>query len=126
MKYFLFLFLMAITLPISAQTTDEPEWEMKQYYMVLLTKGPNRSQDSATAADLQIRHLQNIDSLYNIGKIEVAGPFGDDGNLRGIFIFDVETEKEVLDLLETDPAIRAGRLSYEVHPWWTAKGVCFD
>lgn len=96
------------------------EEQIRKYYFVMLTRGTNRSQDSATAAKLQEGHLANINRLYKEGKIKVAGPFGDNGNWRGIFIFDCETEEEVKKLLDTDPMIAAGRLAYEVHPWYTA------
>jgi uncharacterized protein len=64
--------------------------------------------------------MANIRKLYAEGKLKVAGPFGDDGNWRGIFIFDCETKEEVENLLKTDPAIAAGRLAYELHPWYTS------
>ena len=58
------------------------------------------------------------------GKLQIAGPFGDEGEWRGIFIFDVQTEAEVKELLKNDPAIQSGRLIYEIHPWWSDKGSC--
>ncbi len=94
--------------------------KIKQYWFVMLTKSSNRTQDSATAAKIQDGHMANITSLYNAGKLKVAGPFGDDGDWRGIFIFDCETKEEVEKLLATDPAVVAGRLAYDIHPWWTA------
>ena len=93
---------------------------IKQYWFVMLTKGNNRIQDSATAAKIQEGHMANITNLYNAGKLKVAGPFGDDGDWRGIFIFDCETKEEVEKLLATDPAVIAGRLAYDIHPWYTA------
>ncbi len=96
------------------------ENRVKQFWFVLLTKGNNRTQDSVTAAKIQEGHMANITRLYNDGKIKVAGPFGDDGNWRGIFIFDAATKEEVDTLLTTDPATSSGRLSYEIHPWWTS------
>lgn len=45
---------------------------MKQYYFVMLTKGANRSQDSATVAAIQKAHLENIERLSNEGKIIIA------------------------------------------------------
>lgn len=86
----------------------------------MLLKGSNRNQDSATTAKLQKGHLDNMDTLYNRGKLKVAGPFGDGGNWSGIFIFDCDTKEEVETLLKTDPAIAAGRLSYDLRPWYTA------
>ena len=96
--------------------------EMKQYFLVLLKRGPIRNHDSTTAAKLQAGHLANIDRLYNEGKIDLAGPFGHDGDLRGIFVFNCETYDEVMMHCSSDPAIKAGRLAVEIYPWWCAKG----
>jgi uncharacterized protein YciI len=101
-----------------SQTNIEDEYQMKQYFMVFLTKGINRTQDSVTVAKIQEGHLDNITRLFNEKKIVLAGPFLDNGTYRGIFIFDVATEEEVKQLLQTDPAIKAGRLGYEIHPWY--------
>lgn len=114
---------------VSAQNasgeSEAKEYEYKNYYFVLLTKGPTRTQDSTTAMQIQKGHMDNIERLVKEGKIQVAGPFLDNGEWRGIFIFDVATKEEVEQLLQTDPAISSGRLAYEIHPWMTAKGVCF-
>jgi uncharacterized protein YciI len=48
----------------------------------------------------------------------LAGPFLDDGDIRGIYIFNVETVEEAQKLTETDPAIQAGSLVMELHPWY--------
>lgn len=48
----------------------------------------------------------------------MAGPFMDDGDIRGIYIFNVKTIEEAQALTETDPAIKAGRLIMELHPWY--------
>ena len=102
------------------QAAKAPEDGIRQYWFVMLRKGENRTHDSATAAKIQAGHMANITSLYNAGKLKVAGPFGDDGDWRGIFVFDCATKEEVEKLLVTDPAISAGRLAYDIHPWWTA------
>lgn len=101
------------------------EDNLKPYYMVLLKKGPNRDQDSVTAARIQKEHLENINRMAESGKLNIAGPFLDDGELRGVFVFDSNSEEEVRRMVEADPAVRAGRLSYEIHPWMTQKGTCF-
>lgn len=98
-----------------------PKEQIRQYWFVLLTKGENRSQDSATAAGIQKAHLENINRLYNEGKIKVAGPFGKNGNgWQGVFIFDCPTREEVEQLLQTDKAVSSGRLKFEILPWYTA------
>ncbi|MBI2729762.1 MAG: hypothetical protein HYX40_03260 [Sphingobacteriales bacterium] len=114
------LFAIAGTAQQTAKKEKNPEEQIRKYYLVMLLKGTNRSQDSVTAAKLQEGHMANIGRLYKEGKLKVAGPFGDDGNWRVIFIFDCETEEEVKKLLDTDPAIAAGRLAYDIHPWYTA------
>ncbi len=102
-----------------------PEFNIKQYYFVMLTRGENANKiDSLKLNQLMIGHLNNIKKMVKEGKLLIAGPFGDDGNWRGIFIFDVKTEEEVADLLKNDPAIQAGRLAYEIHPWWAEPGSC--
>lgn len=133
MKYIIY-FLFSLTIYNTAngqnkteKTFKDGEYIMKQYYFVMLTKGERRNEitDTAIINKLQAGHLANIGKLAKAGKILVAGPFGDDGNWRGIFIFDCETKEEVEKLLNTDPAIAAGRLAYEIHPWWTAKNAVF-
>jgi len=115
----LLLFMLTFRSAFSQQE-KKPEDQIRQYWFVMLTAGGNRNQDSATAAKIQQGHMANINRLYNDGKLKVAGPFGDEGKWIGIFIFDCETKEEVEQLLKTDPAIPAGRLNYEIHPWWTA------
>lgn len=95
---------------------------MKQYWFVMLMRGPNRNQDSAAVAKIQEGHMANIIRMANEGKCIMAGPFGDDGNWRGILILDVKDMDAVKKEVEQDPAIKAGRLTYEAHPWWTEKG----
>ncbi len=109
--------------PVLLQKDKEvKEGEMKQYFLVLLKRGPVRNQDSTTAAEMQKAHLANIDRLYQEGKIDLAGPMGHDGDLRGIFVFNCATYEEVLMHCSTDPAIKAGRLIVEIYPWWAGKG----
>ncbi len=105
----------------------EKKYEMKQYYFVMLVKKKDREEitDTNELNRIQAGHMANITRLAEAGKIIVAGPFGDDTNWRGIFIFDCKTQEEVENLLKTDPAIAQGRLDYKIHPWWTAKNCVF-
>jgi uncharacterized protein YciI len=114
----LIMLLPFFIIPVLAQSDMEQEFQMKQYFMVFLKSGLNRNQDSITVAKIQEGHLNNISRLFNEKKIVLAGPFLDDGLYRGIFIFDVATQDEVIQLLKTDPAVKSGRLGYEIHPWY--------
>jgi uncharacterized protein YciI len=90
---------------------------LKKYVMAFLKAGPNRSGDSTTRAQLQKAHMDNIQRMADEGKLMVAGPFLDNQPLRGIYIFNVETLEEAKALTETDPAVKAGSLVMELHPW---------
>jgi uncharacterized protein len=99
---------------------------MTTYYFCLLTKGPNRGQTPAEAQKLQAGHMANIGRLAAEGKLLVAGPFADDGDWRGLFIFKCASLEEAQALVAADPAIAAGRLKAEIRPWLTAKGYIRD
>lgn len=118
------LFFLGFATPALAQSKNAAD-NLKPYYMVLLKKGPHRDQDSTTAAQIQKGHIEHINKMAADGKLNVAGPFLDDSEIKGIFIFDCSDEQEVKKLCDNDPAVKAGRLTYEIHPWMTQKGTCF-
>lgn len=97
-------------------------YTMKQYYMVFYKSGPNRDQSTDEAAEIQEGHMAHLNQLVDDGYLSIAGPFGDDTELRGILIFNVPTLEKVEVLMQGDPAVLIGRLIYEIHPWWSAKG----
>ena len=96
---------------------------MKTYVMALLKAGPNRNRPREEAQKLQAAHRANINRLAAAGKLVLAGPFADDGELRGIYVFDVATVAEAEALTKTDPAIQAGQLVMELHPWYATAGL---
>jgi uncharacterized protein YciI len=63
-------------------------------------------------------HLRNIRRLADEGALVIAGPFLDDQELKGIFIFNTGSLEEARALAETDPAVKAGRLVLELRPWY--------
>ena len=95
---------------------------MQQYFMVFLKSGDNRSQDSTEAAELQKQHLAHLSRMANEEYASLIGPFGDDGEIRGIVVYNTPTQKEADSLANLDPLVKAGHLKIEVHPWWTEKG----
>ena len=52
------------------------------------------------------------------GTLVMAGPFFGDGDIRGIYIFNVESIEEATKLTETDPLIQSGGLIMELHLWY--------
>lgn len=108
---------------IKLDINDTPR--MKEYWLVMVLKGPNRTHDKTTAQRIQAAHLANIDRLATEGKVVMAGPMGYkyDANLRGLFIMDAPDSVTAASYVLTDSAIIAGRLRFEVHPWWTQTGT---
>ena len=93
-------------------------------YLALLTRGTKWTPEKTPATEqLQKDHLANINRLAEMKKLVVAGPFGDNGQLRGIFVFKVASIDEARALTETDPAVQAGRLAIDIHPWLVPEGV---
>ncbi|MEO0525591.1 MAG: hypothetical protein AAFZ89_00100 [Bacteroidota bacterium] len=95
---------------------------MQQYFIAFLKSGPNRSQNKAETDSLQILHLEHLGRMYELGYADISGPFGDDGEIRGITIYNTPTLQMADSLANSDPMVKAGRLVIEMHPWWAAKG----
>ena len=94
------------------------EYGMKKYVMAFLKRGPNQDLDSAESAELQRAHMDNIIFLAEEGVLVLAGPFFGQGDLRGIYIFDVRSIEEAEALTKTDPAIQQGALEMELLEWY--------
>ena len=93
------------------------------YYLAFLLRGATWTpEQTPELARLQEAHLANIRRLAEAGKLAVAGPFSDGGPLRGVLVFKTETVEEAKALADTDPAVRAGRLALEIHPWLVPAG----
>ena len=95
---------------------------MQQYFIAFLKRGTNRSQSKEEADSLQTLHLAHLGEMYEKGYADISGPFGDDGDIRGITIYNVPTLQMADSLANMDPMVKAGRLQIEIHPWWAAKG----
>jgi uncharacterized protein YciI len=93
-------------------------------YLAFLTRGAKWTPEKTPATEeLQKAHIANIVRLADLKKLVVAGPFGDNGQLRGIFVFKVASLEEARALTETDPAVKAGRLAIDLHPWLVPEGI---
>ncbi len=100
--------------------------KMNTVYLGFLKKGPNRKEGDASnpeIQELQKAHLANINRLAETKKLIAAGPFGDNGELRGLFVFRVGSLKEARELAATDPMIKIDRLRLELHSWNVPEGV---
>jgi uncharacterized protein len=100
-----------------AQELGADDYGMKRYVMAFLKSGPNRDQDPEAAQEIQAGHMAHITSMAESGKLVLAGPFLDGGDVRGIFVFDA-TMEEAEALTAADPAVQSGRLVMELHAWY--------
>ena len=108
----------------TAQAAPAPAHRMKQYFFVLLKRGPNHSQTKQEAEKIQEGHMAHIRATAESGQLQIAGPFDDeDGEWRGILIYDVKTQAEAKALCDADPAVKAGRLVCDIHGWWAQQGA---
>jgi uncharacterized protein YciI len=99
---------------------------LERLYFGFLKKGPNRKEGddkNAEIQELQKAHIANIVRLAEMKKMVMAGPFGDEGELRGIFVFRVASMKEAQELAATDPMIKIDRLRIDLHSWHVPVGV---
>jgi uncharacterized protein YciI len=93
---------------------------MARYYMVFLRRSGKPLPPSAEARKIMEGHMDNIRRLAGERKLLLAGPFMDQsgpGSLAGIFILSTATAEEAQKLVDSDPAVVAGRFTVEIVPW---------
>ena len=97
---------------------------MRSYVFVILKTGPKTDLAKEESSKLFAGHMANIKRLAAEGKLVLAGPFEDNANhYEGLFVFNVKTVKEAEALLVTDPAVAAGRFTYEAYGWYASAAL---
>ena len=97
--------------------------KMTTYYFAFLRRGPKWTPEKTPETEtLQAAHMANINAMAATGKLVIAGPFENAGNYAGVFVFKVGSLDEAKALAEGDPAVKAGRLAVDVHPWMVPQG----
>lgn len=142
MNNYLVLFFLLCSLSISAQespeqvlvepqeksfeifemTEGDTTYVMKKYYLCIYKAGPNRDQEEELLKELQTGHMAHLGALADNKQACIAGPFAEDGDMRGLILMSVYSKEEAITLINEDPMVKAGRLNFEIHPFWAAKG----
>jgi uncharacterized protein len=84
-------------------------------YVVHLTKPAamaSPTEDESAAID---RHFVYLQQACAAGTVRLAGPATD--GAFGIVIFEAEDETAARSFMEDDPAVRAGVMTAELHPF---------
>ena len=97
--------------------TDEYMQEMlkttKPYTMVILHRTPKR--DEPGADEIVWEHGRRNFELRREGVLCIVGQVvRDDSDVAGFCVFSIDTEK-TREVMEGDPAVRAGIFVYETH-----------
>jgi len=97
---------------------------MSSYQFGLLRIGPSWTATRTPATDsIQAGHMANIKRMANEGVLLAAGPMGDAGDLRGIFIFRADSVARLREAVARDPAVRSGRLTLDLFSWFAPSGI---
>jgi uncharacterized protein len=109
--------------PSAIHAPAEPP-ELEQYTLVLLRRGDKWNPNAPEFMGVMKQHLALVKRMTEQRTLAIAGPFAssDGGELLGVSIFCVGAE-QTATLLKDDPAVKAGLLRLEPHPWGTGKGV---
>ncbi|PWT81211.1 MAG: hypothetical protein C5B44_04165, partial [Acidobacteria bacterium] len=113
--------LLIVTLPGSfIGQQKEPESKLVQFQMALLKRAPqDQSRQNEDTNALRAKHFAYVQSLFESGKVVIAGPLAEEGDLRGVAIYRTKSAEEARSWAENDPMVQAGHLVVETHPWWS-------
>lgn len=102
----------------------------KVYYFGIIRSYPDRADlPTEEIQRIQKEHLDNIGRLARDGSMALAGPFWNDENtheIRGLFIYNVDSKEAADTLVLTDPAVKQKRLTVEVYPWLGSETMTYD
>lgn len=108
---------------IDARSIHDPATTegLEQYSLVLLKGGDNHN---SGANEMAARHAAFVKARTERGDLAVGGGFLADqsDDLRGVTICRLSVD-DCAKVAQEDPAVQAGVLKPEIHPWATGKGV---
>jgi uncharacterized protein YciI len=111
--------LFVVVQPLAAQT-PEPAARPKQFIYVLHLV-PRLQDDKAWTAEDKAavqRHLSNFKEAIQSGQLILAGRTMEPGDKAfGIAIFTAADEAAARKFMEADPAVTAGVMTAELHPF---------
>lgn len=100
-----------------ARRVGADERGMKRFVFVNLVRG--KKQFEKEERDRLIAgHMEFIGRVAAERKLVLAGPFFDNDDVRGIYVFDVDSIEKAREIVDGDPSIRAGVFEVQMRLWY--------
>ncbi len=87
--------------------------KVKPYCLFILKAGPTRNQPDAE--QIQWEHVRYLLQLREEGRLLITCPIMGETDTMGVGILNTADVEEVKMLLNEDPNVKAGRMTYEIH-----------
>jgi uncharacterized protein YciI len=125
--------LLVFTSSPAAQDDPKPSdpYGVRLWQLVLLQRGPAYDTLKGEARTKAMQgHKANIVRLAKFGQLRLAGPFEQpkdapkDG-YAGLFLLDVKSKEEALELCQSDPSIKAGLFKVKVLSWYGPSDITY-
>jgi uncharacterized protein YciI len=104
--------------PALARSLGADERGMRSYVLVILKTGPHKMPAGEARDKMFAGHFANIRRLAAEKKLVMAGPFDDEHDWRGLFVFATPDIDEARRLVATDPTIINGEMVAEYHKFY--------
>ena len=116
--------LVCICLVTPSLTAQEPKPEKPKQFIYVLRLVPRLYSDSAWTKDdnaAVARHFTRFKQAIETGELILAGRTQEPGDKTfGIAIFEAKDEDAARKFMESDPAVVAGIMTAELHPFFIA------
>jgi uncharacterized protein YciI len=125
MSYARFVILMVCACGVvSSITAEEPKAEKPKQFIYVLRLVPRLHSDSAWTKEDNMaisRHFARFQHAIETGELILAGRTKEPGDKTfGIAIFEAKDEAAARAFMESDPAVVAGLMTAELHPFAVA------
>ena len=101
-----------------AEELGADDYGMRLYVLAFLETGDASALSQDERVALQRGHMATITELANEGHLVLAGPFVNDGELRGLYLFKTSDIDEAEALAARDPAIEKGVFKLRMTQWY--------
>lgn len=123
-RVLLLLFACVLAVPSSRAAEPAPNPEPKKHFLYILRLIPRLHEESAWTKDDEVavgRHFRHLKAAVEGGQVVLAGKTDEPGaKTFGLVIFEASDEPAARAFMESDPAVVAGVMTAELHPYHLA------